>query len=113
MRKVLFGAAIFAALGGWGLMDASEPKADVAALVKSDNTFAFNLYDQLRAKEGNVFFSPYSISTALAMTYAGARGDTADEMARALHFTLAPEDLHRAEAALLAGLNGVGGKPRG
>jgi serpin B len=96
-------------------MVASEPndkKADVAALVKGNNAFAFDLYDQLRAKDGNVFFSPYSISTALAMTYAGARGDTAAEMAKALYFTLGPDELHRAEAALLAGLNG-GGKPRG
>jgi serpin B len=46
------------------------------------------------------------------MTYAGAHGDTAEEMAKALHFTLAPDDLHRAEAALLTGLNGAG-KSRG
>jgi serpin B len=115
MRKFLIGVVALAALGGCGLMEGSEQneqKADVAALVKGDNAFAFNLYDQLRAKDGNVFFSPYSISTALAMTYAGARGDTADEMAKALHFTLSPDDLHRGEAALLAGLNG-GGKQRG
>src|SRR5579884_3912077 len=115
MRKVLIGVAILAALGGGGLMSANEPndkKADVAALVKGDNAFAFDLYNQLRAQEGNVFFSPYSISTALAMTYAGARGDTAEEMAKALHITLPPDELHRAEAALLAALTGAG-KPRG
>jgi serpin B len=115
MRKVLIGVAILAALEGGGLMSANEPndkKADVAALVKGDNVFAFDLYNQLRAKEGNVFFSPYSISTALAMTYAGARGDTAEEMAKALHITLPPDELHRAEAALLAALTGAG-KSRG
>jgi serpin B len=114
MRTALIGAAIVAAIGG-NLMMGTEPQAppaDVKALVKGDNTFAFDLYSQLRTQEGNVFFSPYSISTALAMTYAGARGDTADEMAKALHFTLRPEELHRAEAALLASLNS-GGKPRG
>jgi serpin B len=87
-------------------------KDDLAAVVKGDNAFAFDLYGQLRAKEGNIFFSPYSISTALAMTYAGARGDTADEMAKALHFTLRPDELHRAESAFLAGLN-AGGKSHG
>jgi serpin B len=46
------------------------------------------------------------------MTYAGARGDTADEMARALHFTLPPGRLHPAFAALLKGLN-AGGQKRG
>src|SRR4051812_22890821 len=50
-------------------------------------------------------FSPESISTALAMTYAGARGDTAAEMAKALHFTLPQEQLHPAMGALLNDLN--------
>ena len=49
---------------------------------------------------GNLFFSPGSISTALAMTYAGASGETADQMAKALHFTLPQEQLHPAFAAL-------------
>jgi serpin B len=112
---MLIVAAILATIGGGGLMGMDQPaeqKANVAALVKGDNAFAFDLYDQLRGQDGNVFCSPYSISTALAMTSAGARGDTAAEMAKALHFTLSPDELHRAEAAVLAGLN-AGGKPRG
>jgi serpin B len=52
------------------------------------NAFALDLYAQLRGQDGNLFFSPFSISTALAMTRAGARGDTAAEMDRVLHFTL-------------------------
>ena len=40
-------------------------------------------------QDGNLFFSPYSISTALAMTRAGAKGDTAAQMDKTLHFTLA------------------------
>jgi serpin B len=79
---------------------------DVRSVVRGNNDFALQLYGQLRSKEGNLFLSPYSISTALAMTYAGARGETASEMAKALDFTLPPDRLHRAFAALLAQVNG-------
>ena len=71
---------------------------DVAAAVEGDNQFAFDLYARLAQKPGNTFFSPYSISNALAMTYAGAKGQTADEMAKTLHFTLAGDKLHPALA---------------
>jgi len=79
--------------------------SDKAAVVESNNAFAVELYGQLRNQDGNLFFSPESISTALAMTYAGARGDTAAEMAKTLHFTLPPERLHPAMGALLSDLN--------
>ena len=79
--------------------------ADQTAVVEGNNAFAIALYGQLRSQDGNLFFSPESISTALAMTYAGARGDTAAEMARTLHFTLPPERLHPAMGALLGNLN--------
>ena len=79
--------------------------ADRAAVVEGDNAFAVALYGQLRNQSGNLFFSPESISTALAMAYAGARGDTASEMAKTLHFTLPPERLHPAMGALLSDLN--------
>ena len=62
--------------------------SDQAAVVEGNNAFAIDLYCQLRTQSGTLFFSPDSISTALAMTYAGARGDTATEMAKTLHFTL-------------------------
>jgi serpin B len=87
-------------------------QADVAAVVKGNSEFAFDLYGKLRVKDGNLFFSPNSISAALAMTYAGARGETAVEMARTLHFTLDQDKLHPAFAALLKEQNG-GGKQRG
>ncbi|MEO8495252.1 MAG: serpin family protein [Planctomycetota bacterium] len=54
---------------------------DVSAIVNGGNQFALDLYQQLRSAEGNLFFSPASISTALAMTSAGASGETAAEMA--------------------------------
>ena len=79
--------------------------ADRAALVEGDNAFAVELYGRLQNQSGNLFFSPESISTALAMAYAGARGDTASEMAKTLHFTLPPQQLHPAMGALLSDLN--------
>ncbi len=89
--------------------------ADVAALVKGDTAFALDLYRQLRkekdADKGNLFLSPYSISSALAMASAGARGDTLTEMETALHLP-AQDRLHPAFAALNRLTNG-GGEKRG
>src|ERR1035438_8108249 len=78
---------------------------DQEAVVDGNNEFAVALYGKLRSQDGNLFFSPESISTALAMTFAGARGDTAAEMATTLHFTMPPDRLHPAMGALLNGLN--------
>ena len=79
---------------------------DQVAVVEGSNAFAVDLYAQLRKQSGNLFFSPESISTAIAMAYAGASGTTAAQMAATLHFTLPPDKLHPAMGALLAGLNG-------
>lgn len=68
---------------------------DVASTVEATNALAIDLYRRLAAaEEGNIFFSPSSISTALAMTYAGARGKTESEMARVLHFLVPQDRLH-------------------
>jgi len=72
---------------------------DAGAVARGATAFALDLYQQLRHNDGNLFFSPYSISTALAMTYAGARGDTATQIAQTLHFPLEDERLHEAFAA--------------
>jgi serpin B len=78
----------------------------VTEVVAGNNQFAWELYQEIAAasenQDRNIFFSPYSLSTALAMTYAGGRGDTAKQMARVLHFTLPQPDLHQAFAALNA-----------
>jgi serpin B len=74
------------------------------AVVEGNTAFAVDLYRQLRTSQGNLCFSPYSISTALAMTYAGARGETERQMAKALHFTLPQDTLHPAFAELEASL---------
>jgi serpin B len=64
-----------------------KEQAQTGKLVEASNQFASNLYAQLSASEdGNLFFSPSSIHTALAMTYAGARGNTGVQMARTLHY---------------------------
>lgn len=83
----------------------TAPAADQAEAVKGSNAFAIDLYGKLSAQPGNLFFSPESISTAFAMTYAGARGQTATEMASVFHFTLPPDRLHPAIGALLAAMN--------
>lgn len=67
-----------------------------SGFVEANNTFAIDLFHSLIPQRGNLVFSPYSISAALAMTYAGARGDTESEMARALHFELGQASLHPA-----------------
>jgi serpin B len=85
---------------------AADTKDDVATLVAGNNAFALDLYSKLAATtSGNLFFSPYSIRTALAMTYAGAHGRTAEQMRQVLHFALPDDRLHVAFAALAAELN--------
>ncbi len=74
--------------------------ADLPALTAGNRAFAFDLYRQLSKEDGNLFYSPHSISLALALAYAGARGDTAQQMADTLHYTLPPDRLHPAFSAL-------------
>ena len=81
--------------------DPSAPASDVAAVAAGNNAFAAAAYALLAAQEeGNLVYSPASIRLALAMTYAGARGQTAAEMAEVLHFDLQGEALHAAFNAL-------------
>ena len=74
--------------------------SDSTKLVEGNSEFAFDLYQALRQQKGNLFYSPYSISLALAMTYAGARGGTEQQMADTLHFELQQALLHPAFNAL-------------
>ena len=88
--------------------------SEQALLVEGNRAFAFALYQALKGGEGNLFYSPYSISLALAMTYAGARGETAQQMADTLHFTLGQDRLHPAfnwlDAELASRGEGAAGK---
>ncbi len=83
---------------------ATEQPPEVTQLVTGNSAFALDLYDRLRQEKANenLFFSPYSISTALAMTYGGARGETEREMARVLNFSLDRNQLHEAFAKLIS-----------
>ena len=81
--------------------EASE--TDVSSIAQGNNAFAIDLYKQLlneKKPNENILISPYSINAALAMTYGGARGQTAAELAQVLHFELPSEELHPAQAVL-------------
>ena len=70
---------------------------ELAELVEGNTAFALELYKVLTTQtNGNLLYSPYSISLALAMAYAGARGETERQMARTLHLSLPQEQLHLA-----------------
>lgn len=78
----------------------SKPKlSDIKNVVDANNQFALDYYSKLKRKDsGNIFFSPFSISSAFVMTYEGAKGQTAEEMRSVFYF---PEDsnLRRTEYA--------------
>jgi serpin B len=76
--------------------DPSITTSELSPLIDGNTAFAADLYAVLRGREGNLFFSPYSISVALAMTYAGAAGETAGEMEDTLHFNMPRDELHLA-----------------
>jgi len=67
--------------------DAGSTQPGIQEVSNANNKFAFDLYSELDKSEGgNIFYSPYSISAALAMTYEGAKGQTADEMKSVFYF---------------------------
>jgi serpin B len=114
MTRLFQGTAAFIlslwAVAGCEPAPVAVPPADVKALVAGGNAFAIDLYKQLAGEKGNVVCSPYSVSAALAMTYAGARGDTAAEMAKVLGFTTLGERVHPAQADLARRLKGDSAK---
>lgn len=83
------------------------PLDELAGLADGNTAFALDLYQQLASGEGNLFYSPYSISAALAMTYAGAEGNTAQEMAAVFHFLENENQLHAGFNALDQYLEGL------
>src|SRR5262245_19466823 len=86
---------------------AETPNPEMPAVVQGNTAFALDLYSRLAAEgPGNLFFSPSSISTALAMTCGGAKGQTAHEMAKTLHFSQDQARLHATFAELLKKLDG-------
>ncbi|MGE3806089.1 MAG: sigma-70 family RNA polymerase sigma factor [Gemmataceae bacterium] len=118
-QGTLAGVALACILGaGWWLNQAvAQPEAaaqpapakapaqasveSVKKTVDGGNLFAGELFQKLRGEPGNLFFSPYSVSTALAMTSAGARGTTDAEMVKTLHLIPEQEQRHPAFAELI------------
>lgn len=91
---------------GWATSgDATDQS--VRSLVEGNSAFALDLYAQLKPERGNLFFSPYSLSSALAMTYAGAWGTTSAEMEKVLHFTRGQDGTQSAFSSLQARLEEV------
>jgi len=97
--------AFFMAVVPWS--GAGAESTTIEVLVNGNTAFSLDLYGHLRKVKGNLFLSPSSISTALAITYAGAKGDTAKQMSKVLHFTLEQEQLHNTFGYLEAQLNSM------
>ena len=86
----------------------SRPSAP-GSLAEDNSDFALAMYRQLREQPGNLFFSPFSIRTALGMTLAGARGETAAQMRETLRISSSDEALHAACAEIIGQLNAAVG----
>lgn len=78
------------------ILNPAVPSGYLSQLVSGNTEFSLDFYQKVRAANGNLFFSPYSLSSALAMVYGGARDSTASQMSETLHFTLPDEKLHPA-----------------
>ena len=97
-------AALFAAASGLLAQNQTVERNGLSMVVDSNNEFAVDFYKTLnKAGAGkNIFVSPYSISTALAMTYEGSRNNTQKQMAAVLHFNFPDADRQEGFSALLA-----------
>ena len=105
--QLLVGGVLPAAAGEKG------KGAELLSALTNDNTeFAFDMYNRVSADNPgkSVFFSPVSVSMALGMTYAGARGETEKQMATTMRFSLPQDKLHVAFAALSDQLKAAEGK---
>jgi serpin B len=102
LRKAALAAAA-------ALLPALAPLAatqdDVQKVAEGGAEFALDLWGRLKGTPGNLFVSPYSVAAALAMTHAGARGNTAAEMAKVLRLPFEGDRLHAAMGALQGRMN--------
>jgi serpin B len=85
----------------------AEENTMVEKMALNNSSFAVDLYSHLKQIDGNLFFSPFSISAALAMTYAGARENTASQMAATMHLNQEPDQVHHSMGDLISRLNAV------
>ena len=92
----------------------SQDASPQESVSRSTTEFAVDLYrqfaDQEKNAQKNLFFSPYSIYTVLALMYGGAAGETAEQIAAALHARLPADAFHAGMAAVQSGLNQIGEK---
>ena len=87
--KILIGLIIILVVGAIFMYIPSTGipvSGETGSVVDANNKFAIDMYSELKSEEGNIFFSPFSISTALAMTYEGAKGETAEQMKQVFYF---------------------------
>jgi len=87
-----------------------EISSEANPIVYGNTAFALDLYSQLKECEGNLFFSPFSISSALAIAYSGAKGNTEKQMAQVLHFPTNQEALHAEMSQIRAKLDAISTK---
>ena len=100
-KKLLFILCVSITLG-CTLSMATDVRENASA---AGNDVALDLYSRLADSDGNFFFSPASIETALAMTYAGSKSRTAAQMAKVLHVEKAGQEVHQEFQSLLQQLN--------
>ena len=91
------------------LSETPAPPEGARSFAESHNDFTLALYRQLLPRPGNLVFSPFSVRAALGMTYAGARGQTAEQMSAALRFTSSGDTVHGAFAEIIQRLNAAAG----
>ena len=100
-KKAVWAVLVFAGIiaGSGGVF-----AADISSVVRGNSAFSADLFSRIAASkpDENIFFSPHSISVALAMTYAGAGGRTAEQIASVMHFQGGNEELHGGFEALAA-----------
>ncbi len=108
LALLLTALAVSPAVRALPVVEEPAPGIDYREMTVIGNTqFALDLYGQLSKEKGNLFFSPYSISTALAMSWSGARNNTEKEMADTLHFPMGQAKMHQTFAGLEQGLAGI------
>lgn len=110
MRAIILAMSFVITIVFSQLVLAEDAGENTISIVHSNSSFALDLYGKLKNEQSNLFFSPWSISTVLAMTYAGARGDTGKEMSQVLQFNLDAEEIPPTFAKLIGELNGVRNK---
>lgn len=112
LRYTVGSLAMLAGVSGMQAQNAPPPTANVSVVVNANSQFAMDLLKQINigATADNIFFSPYSVSSALAMTYAGSRNATQRQMADVLHLQMPEAALLDGSSALLAQTKAAAGK---